>query len=65
MEPFTWTLQSLNSDYNFCKIGPFSYPSYINTLIDDKNKYVRLIFNISKADEVIRFCPAQEGVSSC
>ena len=59
MEPFTLTPQSLNSDYNFRKISPFSYPSYRNTLIDDKNKSVRPIFDISKTDEVIKFCPAQ------
>ena len=52
MEPFTLTPQSLNSDYNFRKISPFSYPSYRNTLIDDKNKSIRPIFDISKTDEV-------------
>jgi len=59
MEPFTLTLQSLNSDYNFHKISPFSYPFYRNTLTDDKNNSVRPIFHISKTGEFIKGCPAQ------
>jgi hypothetical protein len=56
---FTLTPQSPNNVYNFCKFGPFSYPSYRNDLIDDRNKSVGPIFNISKTDEVIKFCPVQ------
>jgi len=39
-----------------CKFGPFSYASYRNDLMNDRNKYVRPIFNISKTDKVIKFC---------
>ena len=56
---FTLTPQSPNNVYNFCKFGPFFYPSYRNDLIDDRNKSVRPIFNISKTDKVIKFCPVQ------
>jgi hypothetical protein len=56
---FTLIPQSPNNVYNFCKFGPFAYPSYRNDLINDMNKSVRPIFNISKIDEVIKFCPVQ------
>jgi len=56
---FTLTPQSPNNVYNFCKFGPFAYPSYRNDIINDRNKSVILIFNISKIDEVIKICAVQ------
>ena len=56
---FTLTPQSPNNVYNFCKFGPFAYPSYRNDLINDRNKSVRPIVNIPKIDEVITICHVQ------